>query len=105
MSITVTVDVDVDYDEFSNGDILDLIQDRIERYERQERYASTDKDKAAHQKNKKDFINEILESVNRDDLIKPEAGTLLDEQYNELFETMRSKYTLQELQTLLNTIV
>ena len=102
MSITVTVDVDVDYDEFSNDDIYDLIEDRISMYERQESRASSDKDKAGYQKKKQDFIDGVLVSMDRESFIKNEPYTLLDEQYNEIFETIRSKFSLEELQTFVN---
>jgi hypothetical protein len=95
--ITVTTDVDVRFDEITDLEILEIIEDRLDTYKRR-------KNELAHSSLIWD-IEELIE----DQTASSESNTtniddesLLGELKLEVCKKLMSKYSLEQLETFLN---
>lgn len=92
--ISTTVDVDIDYDDLSDDDILDVLEDRIKRYKRRIENGGSNTDLRSLRKGVAELIDVSLDTSDK---------TLLDNMYDEVFKEIRDKFTLEELTNFLKT--
>lgn len=100
-SISTTVDVDIDYDEISDDEICDIIEDRINDYHRK-----INKGNERYKKNLEDFVKGVKERVSGiDPYAVPSIGerTLYDEFYDVAFRKIKDKFTLEEVEAFAKT--
>jgi hypothetical protein len=93
--ITITADVDINYDNISDDDLLDMLDDRFKEYKRRK---------------KQEDYKELVESI--EDLIEPsvplsnivhndDEGTLAYELKLKVCKELMNKYSLEQLEELL----
>jgi hypothetical protein len=95
--ITVTTDVDVRFDEITDLEILEIIEDRLDTYKRR-------KDELAHSSLIWD-IEELIEdqtASSESDTTNIDDESLLGELKLEVCKKLMSKYSLEQLETFLN---
>lgn len=97
--ITINTDVTIDYDDISSNDLMDIIEYKLDLYKRK-------KDQSYY----KDFRKAILEclkydtageSVEEDHILSFE-GTVQDWLKDKTLNELKTKYTLEELETFLH---
>ena len=102
--INVTADVDIDYDDISDQDICDILEDRIDSYIRKI------ESKRMKQSELKEFITDISDilsdALEKQGIAPSQVSsdkTLLDDMYDEVFKEMRDKFTLEQVTNFLKT--
>jgi hypothetical protein len=94
--ITITTDVDINYDDISDDELLDILDNRFKEYKRRK---------------KQEDYKELVESI--EDLIEPsfplsdivhndDEGTLAYELKLRVCKELMNKYSLEQLETFLN---
>lgn len=92
--ISTTVDVDIDFDDISDDDIVEILEDRIKTYKRKIKNGGSDKDL----KSLKESVADLLDiPLDLDD------KTLLDNMYDEVFKEIRDKFTLEQVTNFLKS--
>ncbi len=97
ITINTNVDVEVDYDEITDLEILDIIEDRLDTYKRR-------KNDLAHSSLIWD-IEEVIEeqtASSKSDTKNIDDESLLGELKLEVCKKLMNKYSLEELETFLN---
>lgn len=91
--ITINTDVTIDYDDITNDDLMDIIEYKLDLYKRK-------KDQSYY----KAFKKAILECVKYDTAEEPveEEGTVQDWLKDKTLNELKTKYTLEELETFLH---
>lgn len=94
--VTVNVDVDVDYDDLDEDDLIDALDYKLDRYTKRD---MKDKKEAL-----KKAIAEMLDShVEQEDLVFTDLpGSLLEYSTISVLKELSKKYTLTQLEELLN---
>lgn len=94
--ITITTDVNIDLDEISDDDLIEIIEYKLSLYKGK-------KDPSAI-KYLKDFKKVILEALNYDTAgeAEDEEGSVQDWLKDKTLNALKTKYTLNELETFLN---
>lgn len=94
--ITVNVDVDVDYNDLDEEDLIDALEYKLDRY--------TKKDMKDKKESLKKAIAEMLDNhVEQEDLVFTDLpGSLLEHNTVAVLKQLSKKYTLTQLEELLN---
>ena len=92
--ISTTVDVDIDFDDISDDDIVEILEDRIKTYKRKIERGGSDKDL----KSLKESVADLLDIP-----LEPDDKTLLDNMYDEVFKEIRDKFTLEQVTNFLKS--
>lgn len=98
--IRATVDVDVDYDDIEDYEICNIVEDRLDDYERK---VANSKDPVRVKKLYEEFKQDLTKAVDGRVWIHVSDKTLLDEMYEELFEQIRDKFSLGEVTNFLKS--
>lgn len=98
--IRTTVDVEIDYDEVEDYEICEMVSDRLDTHQRRI-VRGTDKEKA--KKLYEEFKQELIDSIDNRVPLNLSNTSLLDEMYQELFEVIRDKFTLDEVTNFVKT--
>lgn len=91
--ITINTDVTIDYDDISSNDLMDIIEYKLDLYKRK-------KDQSYY----KELRKAILECLKYDTTGEPveEEGTVQDWLKDKTLNELKTKYTLEELETFLH---
>lgn len=91
--LTINTDVDLNYDDIDDDDLMDIIEYKLSLYK-----------KKKTEKYYKDFRKSILECLNYDIVGEPvdEEGSVQDWLKDKVINELKTKYTLDELETFLN---
>lgn len=100
MSISVRVDMDIDPSDIYPDDIVYLVEDKIDEYRSRIRMAGDEKRKQSETELSK-FISDLSEAMGIE--ADPEVMTIQDKLYKQAFDDIKKNFTLEEVQTFLNT--
>ena len=91
--LTINTDVDLNYDNIDDDDLMDIIEYKLSLYKKKNR-----------PKFYQDFKKSILECLNYDTAGEPEdeEGSVQDWLKDKTLNELKTKYTLEELETFLN---
>lgn len=102
--IQTTVDVEIDYDDISDDEILDIIEDRVKDYNRSIARGGVNEEKK--RKELEEFVKGVRESVSevQVDAIESSNGrTLEDDLYYKAFKILKENFTLDEVESFAKT--
>jgi len=91
--LTINTDVDINYDDIDDEDLMDIIEYKLSLYKRKNT-----------EKYYKGFRKSILECINYDTAGEPEneEGSVHNWLKDKTLNELKTKYTLEELETFLN---
>ena len=97
ITTTTEVEVDIYYDDISDDEVIEIIEDRIDNYRKSiDRYPNV---AASKKKKLNEFISNVKEAVGIT-TYSNEERTLQDDLYEKAFEKLKSKYTLEQIENL-----
>jgi hypothetical protein len=102
--IHTTVDVEIDYDDISDDEVLDIIEDRVKDYTRSIARGGVNEENKKKQLD--DFVKGVRDSVsgvNVDVIESSEGRTLEDDLYYRVFKILKENFTLDEVETFAKT--
>ena len=102
--IHTTVDVEIDYDDISDDELLDIIEDRVKDYTRSIARGGVNEEKKKKQLD--NFVKGIRDSisgVNVDVIESSKGRTLEDDLYYRVFNILKENFTLDEVETFAKT--
>lgn len=92
--ITVTADVDIDYNDLDVDDIMDVLEDKLEKAVRL--------DRPKVKKNIQDRLTEILNNGVEPVVFTDFPGSVTEDLTVKVLKILAKKYTLEQLETLAN---